>query len=134
VLAFLFVQSTVLFGVVLHGLAAFLVLLAVSVLSGFAAVLIYRRDFVGWALALFNAIFGIANMFITFAGHDMLQIYREMGLNEQQLQSFQQFPQMPRMIWLMTLPVTIVYLALLLYTKRFFPRAGTSTPPSSLSS
>lgn len=125
VFTFLLVRATVVFGVVLHGPAAFLVLLAFSALSGYAAWLIYQRKLVGWAIALFNAVFWTASTIATFVGHDLLRIYREMGLSEQQLQPLRQFPQMQTMIWLMIVPVMTALLVFILYTKKFFSQAGT---------
>ncbi len=125
VLAFLVVRVTVVFGVVLHGPAAFLVLLVHSALGGYAAWLIYRRKLLGWAIALFKTVFWTASAVTTFAGHDVLQIYREMGLSEEQLHTYEQFPQVQTMIWLMTLPVMTALLVFILYTKKFFSQTGT---------
>ncbi len=125
VFAFLWVRATVVFGAVLHGQAAFLVLLAHSALSGYAAWSIYRRKLVGWAIAMFNAVFWTASTVTTFAGHDLLRIYREMGLSEQQMQAMEQFPQVQTMVWLVTLPAMTALLAFLLYTKKFFSQTGT---------
>jgi hypothetical protein len=132
VLAFFVIRATFLFGMVVHGLAAFLVLLSFSTLSGFAAVLIYRREFVGWGIAVFKVLFGLANMVANFAGHDILQLYREMGLSEQQVQIYQQFPQLQSWIWVMIMPVMIAYLALLFYTRKYFSRSGTPASPGTL--
>ncbi len=130
VFAFLVVRATVVFGLVLHGAAAFLLMSAFSVLSGCAAWLIYQRKFVGWAIALFNAVFGMASTVTTFAGRDMLQLYRQMGLSEQQLQVYNQFPQLLSAIWIITIPVTGAYLVFLLYTKKFFALAETQSRSS----
>ncbi len=120
VLGFFMVRSTLFFGVVIHGLPAFLVLISLSTLSGYAARSIYQRRLVGWSLAVGIALFGMASTVATFAGRDMLQVYREMGFPEEQIQVFYAFPQMRWIIWFSILPVMTAYLALLVYTRKFF--------------
>ncbi len=132
VLAFLVVRVTVVFGVVLHGPVAFLVLLVHSALGGYAAWLIYRRKLLGWAIALFKTVFWTASAVTTFAGHDVLQLYREMGVSEQQMQAVQQFPQTQRMISLMILAVMTALLVFILYTKKFFSETGTGAASAPL--
>ncbi len=124
VFGFLVVRATVLFGTVLHGTAAFITLLVVSTLSGYAAWSIYQRKLVGWTIALSISLFSLASTIVTFAGHDMLQIYREMGLSEQQMQAFQQLPQLQSMLWFLMLPGATAYFAFLVYTRKYFGSAG----------
>lgn len=123
VFGFLMVRSTVIFGVVLHGLAAFSVLFSVAALSGYAAWAIYQRQALGWFLAVALTLYRLASIVATFAGRDMLQVFRDMGMREEQIQVFYMFPQMRWIIWISIVSVTTAYLALLVYTWKFFSRA-----------
>jgi hypothetical protein len=125
VLAILFMRMVIVFGVVLHGAAAVLVLLTYSVLSGYAAWAIFRQQLIGWQIALFNAGFWTISMLVTYLWHpDMLQLYREMGLNAQALHMYEQTPQLLAVIWVGTIVVMTVLLVFLLYTRKFFPPEG----------
>jgi hypothetical protein len=125
VLGYFKYHSTFVFGVVLHGLPAFSVLFSLTALSSYAAWAIYRRQAEGWFLALTLALFSLASNVATFAGRDMLQVCREMGMREEQIQVLYTFPQLRWIIWISAVPVTTAYLALLVYTWKFF-----SPPPA----
>jgi len=58
VLATLFVRVTFMFGVVLHGATAVLVLLTYSILSGVAAWFIFRQKVIGWRITFSRLCFG----------------------------------------------------------------------------
>jgi hypothetical protein len=120
VFALLFAKSTVLFGHVLHGFWALLVLLTYSIVSGYAAWAIYQRKFAGWAIVLFYTIFGLASAIVTLTTHDIMQIYREMGISERQLEIFQQQPQLLHIAWWMAVPFMVIVLGFIWYTKKFF--------------
>jgi hypothetical protein len=122
VVAYPAVRAAVVFGSVLHGPLALGVLLANSVLSGYAAWCIYRRRFAGWAIALLTSVFWTASWVTAIARRDMLQLYREMGLSEQQMQTYQQFPQVLTIMWGVALVLFVGLLVLLLYCKKYFPR------------
>jgi hypothetical protein len=122
IFAIMFMRVTFLFGVVLHGAAAVLVLLTYSVLSGYAAWAIFRQKLIGWQIALFFVGFGTINMLVTYLRHpDMLQMYREMGFNDQSLRIYEQFPQFLPFIWGGTIVGMTAFLVFLLYTRKFFP-------------
>jgi hypothetical protein len=121
-LAITFMRVTSVFGVVLHGAAAVLVLLTYSVLSGYSAWAIFRQNLIGWKIAVFFVGFGTINMLVTYLRHpDMLQLYREMGFNDQSLRIYEQFPQFLPVFWVSMIVVMAVFLVLLLYTRKFFP-------------
>ena len=109
-------------GVILHGAAAVLIFLTYSVLSGCAAWYIFRRKLIGWQIALFNAIFWTISMVVTdLRRPDLLQLYRDMGLNEQALRIYEQFPQFLSVLWVGMILMMSVLLIFLLYTRKFFP-------------
>jgi len=124
IVSFVWVRVIVLFGVVLHGFPAFLVLLAHSIASGFAVWLILQRKFTGWLLALLKNILWMVSSVLTLARYDISQLSREMGFDEKQLQVFQQFPQMQTLTWIMTLASLGATVIFIWSTRRFFPRDG----------
>jgi len=121
----LFVRVAFVFGVVLHGAAAFLVLLTLSILSGYAAWAIFRQKLIGWQIALFIAGFGTINMLVSYVRHpDLLQLFRETGYNDQTLRIYEQSPQLLSVFWVGLIVLMTVYLVFLLYTRKFFPTEG----------
>jgi len=127
-LALLVVHTTFLFGIYLHGWPAFFYLAAYAVLSGFAAWSTYKQRLIGWEIGLFILLFGIASFVTTFAGHDLLQVYRNLGFSEDQLLAFKQIPQMASIIWISSLAGMTTYFAFIVYTRKFFT---TETGPGS---
>jgi hypothetical protein len=126
----LFVRGAFVFGVVLHGAAAFLVLLTLSILSGYAAWAIFRRKLIGWQIALFIAGFGTINMLVSYVRRpDLLQLFREIGYNDQTLRIYEQSPQLLAVFWLGSIVFMTVYLVFLLYTRKFFPTEERAQPP-----
>jgi hypothetical protein len=122
VLFVLFMRVALLFGFVLHGVAAVLVLLAFSALSGYAAWATFRQKLIGWQIALFYALLGMINILVTYFRYpDPLQLFREMGLNDQMLRIYNQFPQLLSIIWVGQIVGITVFLVFVLYTRKFFP-------------
>jgi hypothetical protein len=116
---------TFLFGVVVHGAATFLILLTYSVLSGYAAWSIFRQRLIGWKIALFITGFGMLNILVSYLRHfDLMQFYREMGLNAQALHIYEQYPQFLPIMWVGMIVGITLFLAFLLYTRKFFPTNG----------
>jgi hypothetical protein len=110
------------FGVVLHGAAAFLVLLTFSILSGYAACAIFRQKLIGWEIALFIAGFGTISMLVSYLRRpDLLQPIQEIGYADQTLRIYEQFPHFLSLIWVGTIVMMTVFLVFLLYTRKFFP-------------
>ena len=110
------------FGVVLHGAAAFLVLLTFSILSGYAAWAIFRQKLIGWKIALFIAGFGTISMLVSYVRRpDLLQLFQEIGYTDQTLRIYEQFPQLLSVFWVGLIVMMTVFLVFLLYTRKFFP-------------
>jgi len=122
VFATLFMQVAIVFGVVLHGAAAFLVLLTFSILSGYAAWAIFRQKLIGWKIALFIAGFGTISMLVSYVRRpDLLQLFQEIGYTDQTLRIYEQFPQLLSVFWVGLIVMMTVFLVFLLYTRKFFP-------------
>lgn len=120
ILSFMIAPATAVFGVVVHGLPAFLVLLAFSLASGFAAVLIVYRKYSGWLLALVKNAVALVSWSITVTGRDVNQFYRELGLNESQMQAFHAFPQIQSLTWYLSVPAMAAYVIYIAYARKYF--------------
>jgi hypothetical protein len=125
VLTLLVVRANVIFGVVVRGPVAILLITVHAILSGIAAILVYRRDHLGWAISLCKTLFWTASWLVTLLSRDLIDIYRQMGFSEQQLQLFGQLPRFQWFFSVLFLPGCAGYLILIWYTKKFFSRAGT---------
>jgi hypothetical protein len=119
-LGLLMVRTTFLFGIYLHGWSAFFYLAAHAALSGFAAWFIYKQRLIGWEIGLFILLFGMGSFVTTFAGHDLLQVYLNLGFGEDQLLVFKQIPQMASIVWMSSLAGMTAYFAFFVYTRKFF--------------
>jgi hypothetical protein len=113
---------TVLFGVVIRGFPAVLVMIAYSLVAGLAAWLIYHRDYAGWALATLKAGFGLASGIVTFAGRDLMQLFQDMGFTGEELRLFRQFPGFMPIIIYGSIILTAGILIFLVYMRKYFPR------------
>jgi hypothetical protein len=127
----LVVKSVFVFGIFLHGPSAIPYVLALSALSAYSAWSTLHQKLIGWEIGLYVAIFGIASFVTTFIGHDLMQVYRQMGLNEDHLRIFAHVPQLASIIWITTLVSFTVYFALLVYTRKFFSDHGRPEPETS---
>ena len=123
----LMVKATVVFGIVVPGLGAVVLFTTHAALSAFAAWLIYRREFLGWAISLAKMLFWTASWTVTLWRTDLIDLYRKMGFTEQQLQSIYALPHFQVLLILSTFAGFAAYLILLFYTKKYFSRAGTGT-------
>jgi hypothetical protein len=122
VFAFMFLRVNVLFGVVVHGAAAVLFLLPLSVLGGYAAWAIFQQKLIGWQIALIIGCLGMISTLVTFLRHpDLAQLYREMGSSDQTSRFNEQFPQFLPFIWVGSIVMGTVYLIFVLYTRKYFP-------------
>jgi hypothetical protein len=132
VLSLLMVRANVLFGALVRGPGAILLMTTHAILSGIAACLIYRRDYLGWAISLFKNLFWATSWLVTLARRDLMEIYQQMGLNEQQLQLFRQLPHFQSVAVVSSMSVFAIYFILIWYTKKFFSRADTGRGVSSV--
>jgi len=122
VFAVLLARVAIVFGVVLHGAVAFLVLLTHSVLSAYAAWAIFRQKLIGWQIALFTTSFWTISWLVCYLRRpDLLQLFREMGYGDQTLRIYEQFPHFLPLIWMGSIVMMTVFLVFLLYTRKFFP-------------
>jgi hypothetical protein len=124
VLCLLIVKANVIFGIVVRGPGAILLMMAHAILSGIAALLIYRREYLGWAISLLKSLFWAGSWVVTLLTRDFVDMFREMGLNEQQFQAFRQLPHFQPVIIVSSMSGFVIFWVLILYTKRFFTRAG----------
>jgi len=120
ILSFLIVRATVVFGIVVHGPAVFLLFSTHAGLSVLAAWLIWRRSFAGWAICFFKLLFWTASWVTTLLTRDLLDTYREMGLSTQQLQPMSALPHFLGLIWGATSVGMVAYLGFIIYTRKFF--------------
>ena len=123
VLAILIMRVTLAFGFIIRGPAAVLILLVHSVLSGSAAWFIFRRNLLGWKIALAKNAFWFASAFVTFLRKpDIAGLIQQMGYDQQSFRIYEQYPQFMPSIWLGTLVMMAVLIALLVYARRYFPK------------
>jgi hypothetical protein len=110
------------FGMFLTGLPAALVCLAIAAIWAYAAWLLYRLDSRGWWLTLIAICLFMASSMLTFAQHDMMEMYRLMGYPDSQIQQIQQTGLMVdnNMNWWMALSM-LPFLGYLFFIKRYFP-------------
>jgi hypothetical protein len=111
------------FGTFLTGLPGSLFCLAVAALWSYAAWLLYKLDARGWWLVLIALCVFMVSALVTFAQHDMLEMYRLMGYPEVQIEQMQKsgFLMGTRLSWLMSLSM-LPFLGYLLFVKKFLPR------------
>jgi hypothetical protein len=122
VLGILFMRVALLFGVILHGAAAVLVLLAFAVVSAYSAWAIFHQKLVGWYVAVFYTVFGVINMVVSYLRYpDMRQLLQQMGYSNQTFQVYDQFPKLLPMTLVGSMVMVTVFFVFLLYTRKFFP-------------
>ena len=109
------------FGVLLSGVPGSAMLLAVAGLWSYSAWAFYRRKPAGWWVVFITLILGGVSSVLTFLQVDFKEMYRLMGVPEDQIQMIGQFPMFQGhavVVW------TAVFLSLMLgylvYVKRFF--------------
>jgi hypothetical protein len=127
VLSLIVARANVVFGVVVRGPSAILLMAVNALLCGIAAWLIYHRDYLGWAISLFKTLFWTASWIVTILTRNLIDIYRQMGFSDQQLQLVRQLPRFQSVTLVSIMSGLAVFWILLLYTKKFFSRAGTGT-------
>ena len=109
------------FGIFLTGAAGTLFCLALAALWGYAAWLIYHLKPQGWWLILIAVIVSMASGMMTFAQHDVLEMYQLMGYPQAQIDQIQKTGLLTGnfMIWIMGLSALPV-LAYILFVKKYF--------------
>jgi hypothetical protein len=111
------------FGMFLTGLPGALFCLAIAALWSYAAWLLYKLDVRGWWLILIAMCVGMMSGLMTFAHHDMLEMYRLMGYPGAQMEQMQKTGLLVgnRARWLMSFSV-LPFLGYLLFIRKFFSR------------
>jgi hypothetical protein len=117
---FLPLHATILFGYVVRGWKAVAILLAFSALSAIAAWLIYKLNHAGWVIALLKLLFFGASALVSLASSSMSRLFVEMGPASGQEQFAQLFPHFMTFIMGASLVVCAAYLALLIYSRKYF--------------
>jgi len=111
------------FGTILHGLAALLLTVLISAVYSYDAWAVYRRKLVGWWLAVFLAVFSLANIVATYHGHTFSQVWLSgPGGDVGAL-----LPGVEAVTLASTALWTAAMLAFLLYVKKYFVRTSSAS-------
>lgn len=109
------------FGIFLTGLPGTLLCLALAALWSYAAWLIYHLKAQGWWLILIALLVFAVSGIVTFARHDILEMYQLMGYPQAQIDQMRQMGLLTgnRMAWLMLVSF-LPFLGFLLFVKKYF--------------
>jgi hypothetical protein len=109
------------FGAFLTGLPGSLVCLVLAAIWGYAAWLLYRLDVCGWWLILVALLVYLASSLLTFAHHDVTEMYQLMGYPPAQIDQMQKMGIWSgnRLICLMCVSM-VPFLAYLFFVKKYF--------------
>ena len=109
------------FGIFLTGLPGSLLCLAVAALWVYASWLLYKLDVRGWWLILIAFFVFTLSAVVTYARHDVIEMYRLMGYPEAQIEQIQKIGLMTdhHMTWL-TMLFMLPFLAYILFVKKYF--------------
>ncbi|HEY3664133.1 MAG TPA: hypothetical protein VGL24_13345, partial [Chthoniobacterales bacterium] len=116
-----FHSVTPFFGLVLSGPAGTAVYLVLAAVWAYGAWALYRLDRRGWWIIFLGMVLFCLSSLMTYARHDLSEIYAAMGYSPEQLKLLQGMPMLQgrAMMW-STLIFTVPYLAYLLYIRKFF--------------
>jgi hypothetical protein len=126
-LAALWLPITLLFGVTLRGAAARLVVIAFAAVDLYCAWSFYKLRIQGWWVAVAMFVFSMASGIATLLTVDLRnfydEVYRQMGMNAQQMgpYAFGFEPNVMHFFMAIGWLVWAAIFAFLLYTKRYFP-------------
>jgi hypothetical protein len=111
------------FGIFLTGLPGTLLCLAVAALWSYAAWLLYRLEQRGWWLILIALCVFMVSALVTFARHDVIEMYRLMNYPEAQIEQMQNTGLLSGncMSWLMSFSM-LLFLGYLLLIRKFLFR------------
>jgi len=111
------------FGMFLTGIPGALFCLALAALWGYAGWSLYKLEQRGWWLALIALCLIMVSSLVTFAGHDMMEMYRLMDYPEAQLEQIQKSGLLmgSHMLWMMSLSM-LPFLGYLLFLRRYLRR------------
>jgi hypothetical protein len=112
------------FGVFVTGLPGGLLCLAVAIIWGTAAWRLYRLDVRGWWLILIAMVVFMASVLMTYAHHDIIEMYQLMGYPQAQIDQIQKMGLFTgnHMTWLMSLTM-LPFLGYLVFIKKYLRKA-----------
>ena len=99
--------------------------LAIAAIWGYAAWSLYKLEPRGWWLIFIALLVYLASSLLTFARHDMMEMYRLMDYPQAQLEQIQKFGFLlgNRMAWLILLSM-LPFLGYLLFIRKYFRRSS----------
>jgi hypothetical protein len=111
------------FGIFLSGVPGSMLCLAIAALWSYAAWLLYKLDPRGWWLILIALCVFMVSALLTYARHDVLEMYHLMGYPEAQIEQIQKSGLLVgnHMMWLMAFSV-LPFLGYLLFIRKFLRR------------
>jgi hypothetical protein len=113
------------FGIFLTGMAGSLFCLLVAAVWAYAAWLMYHLKPLGWWLIMVAMVVFMASSLLTFARHDILEMYQLMGYPQAQIDQIQKVGLLTgnRMSWLMGLSA-LPFLIYVVFVKKYFPASN----------
>ena len=111
------------FGMFLSGLPGTLFCLVIAAIWGYAAWLLYHLDVRGWWLILIAMCVFMVSALLTYAQHDIVEMYQLMGYPEAQIEQIQKSGLlMGNRMCSVTVLSVLPFLGYLLYIKKFLRR------------
>jgi hypothetical protein len=112
------------FGVFVAGLPAALFCVVVAAVWGLAAWWLYRLDVRGWWLILVGMVLFMVSGLLTYAHHDIVELYQLQGYPPAQIEQMQKIGLLTgnRMSWMMVL-ITLPFVGYLLFIKKYLRKA-----------
>ena len=112
------------FGMFLSGLPGSLFCLAVAAIWIYAAWLLYHLDVRGWWLILIALVVFMVSALMTYANHDIIEMYQLMGYPQAQIDQIQKMGLFTgnRMGWFTAL-CSLPFLGYLMFIKKYFHKA-----------
>jgi hypothetical protein len=111
------------FGMFLSGAAGTVFCLVLAVVWAYAAWLLYKMDVRGWWLILVAMLVFMMSSVLTYAQHDMTEMYQRMGYPQSQIDMMRKSGLLTgnRMNWFMILSM-VPFLGYLVFVKKYFRR------------
>ena len=119
-------RGSMVLGFVIGPIAAKIYAIAVIAVCVYLIYAFYKREPMGWKVAVGFAVFSFLSIVSAFYAGDTMAKYRQMGMTEAELASMTRTPMMMSMIKIFTLVLGAVHLILLVYARRYF---GNSVEP-----
>ena len=117
-----------LFGTLISGPAAILVLVALGLISGWLAWGLFRMKIAAWWASIAMIVVGGVSTTMTLARVDLVELYREMGLPEEQLDAIAQLGSFGNAIAGFSALSILLMLAYMLWLKKYFREPLVSNP------